>query len=213
MKKGRFLILCLMWSLTLTLFTLSAVGARNAQVSKNESMTGDETGFQETESEETESGEKAVRVNGCLSEKDMAARFEKTFEGILEDITVKIGSDVLTVYGRFEGDSEELIKKYPDLAPYSFMLKLAKGSEAEIKLRLEWDKEKGFSSRVEDVTLKKVDVPKGDTQKIADKIAKDLNGRGKGVEPFEITRYELLPGGLYYSALLPNEESVTLLYP
>ena len=74
MRKGRFLILCLMWSLTLTLFTLSAVGARNAQVSKNESMTGDETGFRETESEETESGEKAVRVNGCLSEKDMAAR-------------------------------------------------------------------------------------------------------------------------------------------
>lgn len=202
-----------MWSLTLTLFTLSAMGARNAQVSKNESMTGDETGFQETESEETESGEKAVRVNGCLSEKDMAARFEKTFEGILEDITVKIGSDVLTVYGRFEGDSEELIKKHPELEPYSFVLMLAKGSEAEIKLRLEWDKEKGFSSRVEDVTLKKVDVPKGDTQKIADKIAKDLNGRGKGVEPFEITRYELLPGGLYYSALLPNEESVTLLYP
>lgn len=202
-----------MWSLTLTLFTLSAMGARNAQVSKNESMTGDETGFQETESEETESGEKAVRVNGCLSEKDMAARFEKTFEGILEDIAVKIGSDVLTVYGRFEGDSEELIKKHPELEPYSFVLKLAKGSEAEVKLRLEWDKEKGFSSRVEDVTLKKVDVPKGDTQKIADKIAKDLNSRGKGVEPFEITRYELLPGGLYYSALLPNEESVTLLYP
>lgn len=213
MRKGRFLILCLMWSLTLTLFTLSAVGARNVQADKKEPMTGDETGFQQTESEKTESGEEIVRVNGCLPEKDMAERFEKSFDGILEGVTVKIGTDALTVYGTFQGDSEELIKSYPDLEPYAFVLRLAKGSPAEIRIRIEWDKEKGFSSSIEDVLLRNVNVPKDDMGKVSDKIAKDLNSRGKDTAPFEITRWELLPGGLYYSAVLPDEESVTLLYP
>lgn len=213
MKKGRFLILCLMWSLTLTLFTLSAVGAKNVQADNKEPMTGEETGFYETESEKTETGEEIVRVNGCLPEKDMAARFEKTFEGILDGITVKIGSDVLTVYGTFCGDSEELIKSYPDLKPYSFVLKLAKGSPVEIKIRIEWDKETGFSSSVESVLLRNANVPEDDMNKIADRIEKDMNSRGNDIANFEITRWELLPGGLYYSAVLPDEESVTLLYP
>ena len=213
MRKGRFLILCLMWSLTLTLFTLSAVGAKNSQTLKNQSMTGDETGYHETESEENGEGEKIIRVNGCLPERDMAKRFEKKFEGIISGVTVKIGANTIAVYGEFCGDSDELIKKYPDLEPYSFVLNLAKGAPAEVKMRLTWEKDKGFSSKVEEVSLRNVDVPKKDMEKISKGIAKDLNSRGNGLDHFEITRWELLPGGLYYSALLPDEKSVELLYP
>ena len=215
LKRRRMAILGIMWSVSIALFVFAASGARPAENTEtgNGSMTGDDVGFQITESVEGNDGETTVRVSGCLSESELASLFGDKLEGAVEDISVRIGKDMITLYGTLAADEDKILEMFPSLEDYALIIKIADGAPVEAQFTMEWSPESGFTAGIGRVTVFDVEVPTKDLNKTAQKIQNGMNGRFEGAANVKISRWELLPGGLYYSAELPDEESISLLYP
>ena len=213
MKKGKVLLLVFMWSLTLTLFTVSAMGARREDSVINKPMTGEETGFQSAETEENESGEKQVKVNGCLSESQLAQIYADFFSGAVRDVYVNIGKDTLLLSGTLAEDSDDVLEEFPMLEDYGLVLKLAENAPVNAEITMTYHKETGYSAEVRSIMIYGVEVAQKDLPRISDGITEGMNKKGEGLDPFIVDKWALLPGGLYYSAVLPDEDSVTALYP
>lgn len=213
LKKGKLLILVLMWSVTLTLFVMTAGGARQTDEPVGDAMTGGETGYQSAESMETESGTPSVRVNGCVSESELAALYTEALDGVISDVHVSIDAGSITLRGNLVADEQEMLEKFPALEDYKLIIKLADGAPVEAEIKMNWEPETGFAMSFGRMTVYDVEVPTEDLSDGAQKLQKKLNERGVKVSPFEVSRWELLPGGLYYSAVLPDADSVKLLYP
>lgn len=194
MKKGRFLLLAGLWTLTLTLFVVAAAGA--AKETSPVTMTGEETGYRhvtETVEEGEEKKPTVIRVEECLSEQELSRQLSEYLTDYAKDITVTAGKDTLTVRGVLTADDEALLAVCPNLEPYRLVLRLAQGREAEVTASIRWDKSTGFTVAPVAASLAGVDL---DPQDLAP-LMTPLQDVLKNPDNVTLTRWELLPGGLY----------------
>lgn len=193
MKKGRFLLLAGLWTLTLTLFVVAAAGA--ARETTPATMTGEETGYRHVTETVPEGEKKAtvIRVEECLSEQELSRQLSEYLTDYAKDITVTAGKDTLTVRGVLTADDEKLLAVCPELEPYRLVLRLAQGREAQVTASIRWNKTTGFTVVPVAASLAGVDLDPRDMAPLMTPLQNTL----KEPDKVTITRWELLPGGLY----------------
>ncbi len=193
MKKGRIVLLCSLWAMTLTLFVLASSGLSRREMPVT--MTGEETDYAGvTESESPDDpAVRIIRIDECLSERTLAGILKERVEGYLTDVRVTAGKDILTLYGTLEAGDERLIGRFPALEPYRLVLRLAKGTEVCLSVRVVWNRETGFTVTPLSASLAGVDVDVKDLTPLTEEI-KPLLTPEDGVT---LTLWQLRPGGLY----------------
>lgn len=197
MRKGRIFLLGGLWTVTLTLFVLAASGAAGQETPVT--MTGEETDYrfvtENSQEGETEEKTRIIRVEECLSEQKLADLLAELLKGYLDSVRVLVETDKMTLWGDLVADDETLIERCPELEPYRLVLRLAQGTEVKVSAQITWDETSGFSVVPESASLAGVDLKPEEVEPLVSRFKGALNAP-PGVT---ITRWKLLPGGLYRS--------------
>lgn len=212
MKKGRIVLLILMWTATLTLFAVPALSAAAQSVRERPPMTGSETDYTRItpESAEENGGQpqksRRVRISGCLSESEMAKRLLALSDGITDSVTVKAGTDTLTVYTALTADAETVAEKYPQAGADKLTLTLMKNAPIEISAKMKYEKKSGLSVSDTSVAVYGVELSESDASALCDML---VNGLRSFLEDpkTDWQTLELLPGGLYYTCVADEEDA------
>ena len=211
MKKGGIFLLVLIWTATLSLLVLTALGANAVSARELPQMTGSETGYVSVEPvQDSESaapgGDRLVRVSGCLSESELASLLREASDGILGDVTVKTGTHEMTVYTSLAADAETVAEKYPQVGDDLLILRLMRNAPIEMSAKMTYGKGNGLSVSGASVAVYGVDLKEEDANALCEMLENELRyflESGKT----DWQRLELLPGGLYYTCTVNEDDS------
>lgn len=163
--------------------------------------------------EPEDAGDGSMRVTGCVTASELSGLLAENFAGILDDVSVEMGEESLTVSAKVAANAETIVQKFPSTEGVLPLLQLAHGAPVTLTAHMAYDAETGFSISLSDAELLGVPLPAESLDGMFAQVASQLNARIQNVETIQVHEWEIRTGGLYYSATLPAGVDKKILYP
>lgn len=168
-------------------------------------------GFFWEEPEEEQEG--SLRVTGCVTASELGGLLADNFQGVLEDVSVQMGEESLTISAKVAADADAIVEKFPSAQSLLPLLELAHGAPVTLTAHMTYDAQAGFSISLSDAELLGVPLPAEQLDGMFAQVASQLNARIQNIETIQVHEWEIRTGGLYYSATLPAGVDKKILYP